>query len=84
MTAVTTWLAVLMGGTLLLGIWIGPALIATGVVLMEMFTSRPTAKLLAVWTFNVLTSTDIVSLPLFILMGELLFRTRCSPASRRG
>lgn len=78
MTAITTWLAVLMGGTLLLGIWIGPALIATGVVLMEMFTSRPTAKLLAVWTFNVLTSTDIVSLPLFILMGELLFRTRLS------
>jgi C4-dicarboxylate transporter DctM subunit len=78
MSAILTWLLVLMTATLCLGIWIGPALLAVGVGLLEMFTNRPTHKLIGAWTFNVLTSSDIVSLPLFILMGELLFRTRLS------
>ncbi|HJQ58421.1 MAG TPA: TRAP transporter large permease subunit [Vineibacter sp.] len=78
MAAILTWLLVLMTVTLCAGIWIGPALIGTGVALMEMFTNRPTVRLVANWAFNVLTSSDIVSLPLFILMGELLFRTKLS------
>ncbi len=78
MSAILIWLMVLMTVTLCAGIWIGPALIGTGVALMDMFTTRPTVKLVANWAFNVLTSSDIVSLPLFILMGELLFRTRLS------
>jgi len=53
-------------------------LIGTGIVLIEMYTNLPTHKVIANWSFNVLTSSDIVSLPLFILMGELLFRTRLS------
>ena len=81
MSAILTWLLVLMVATLCVGIWIGPALLAVGVALLEMFTTRPTVKLIGAWTFNVLTSSDIVSLPLFILMGELLFcRSLCSPA----
>lgn len=78
MSAILIWLGALMTLTLMAGIWIGPALIATGVVLLEMFTSRPTTRLIGTWAFNVLTSSEIVSLPLFILMGELLFRTRLS------
>ncbi|QQS13558.1 MAG: TRAP transporter large permease subunit [Rhodospirillales bacterium] len=78
MGAILLALLVLMTVTLCVGIWIGPALIATGVVLLEAFTDRPTVRLIGTWAFNVLTSTDIVSLPLFILMGELLFRTRLS------
>jgi C4-dicarboxylate transporter, DctM subunit len=78
MTAILTWLGVLMTVTLIAGIWIGPALIATGVLLLDMFTTRPTMRLVAIWTFNVLTSSELVSLPLFILMGEVLFRTRLS------
>ena len=74
MSAILTWLLVLMTATL----WIGPALLAVGVGLLELFTNRPTHKLIGAWAFNVLTSSDIVSLPLFILMGELLFRTRLS------
>ena len=35
-------------------------------------------RLIGTWTFNVLTSSELVSLPLFILMGEVLFRTRLS------
>ena len=78
MSVLLTWLLVLMTALLCVGIWIGPALIATAVVLLEMYTNLPTHKLIANWAFNVATSSDIVSLPLFILMGELLFRTRLS------
>jgi len=77
-TAILLWLLLLMAGGLTLGVWIGPALVGVGVVLMDMFTTRPTMRQIAVWSFNVLTSSDIVSLPLFILMGELLFRTKLS------
>jgi len=78
MAAILISLAVLMTLTLMAGIWIGPALIATGVILLEIFTTRPTLRLVGTWAFNVLTSSEVVSLPLFILMGELLFRTRLS------
>ena len=78
MSAILLWLAVLMTVTLMAGIWIGPALIGIGIVLLDVFTNRPTMRQIALWSFNVLTSSEIVSLPLFILMGELLFRTRLS------
>ena len=35
-------------------------------------------RLIGVWAYNVLTTSEIVSLPMFIMMGELLFRTRLS------
>jgi C4-dicarboxylate transporter, DctM subunit len=77
-TAILLWLLVLMTVTLMAGIWIGPALIGIGILMLDTFTSRPTMRQIALWSFNVLTSSEIVSLPLFILMGELLFRTRLS------
>jgi C4-dicarboxylate transporter DctM subunit len=78
MTAILLCLLALMAATLTAGIWIGPALIGIGVIMLDMFTSRPTMRQIALWSFNILTSSEIVSLPLFILMGELLFRTRLS------
>ena len=78
MTVALTWLLTLLTVTLLAGIWIGPALIGISVIMLEMFTSRPTMRLIGVWSYNVLTTSEIVSLPMFILMGELLFRTRLS------
>jgi C4-dicarboxylate transporter, DctM subunit len=77
-TAILLSLTVLMTVTLMAGIWIGPALIGIGIVLLDAFTTRPTMRQIALWSFNILTSSEIVSLPLFILMGELLFRTRLS------
>jgi C4-dicarboxylate transporter DctM subunit len=77
-TVALSWLLGLMTVTLLAGIWIGPALIGISVILLDMFTTRPTMRLIGVWAYNVLTTSEIVSLPMFILMGELLFRTRLS------
>lgn len=60
MNAILIWLLILMTVTLCAGIWIGPALIGTGIVLIEMYTNLPTHKVIANWAFNVLTSSDIV------------------------
>ena len=61
-----------------LGIGIGLSLAATGIILTFCFTDIPTGILIAQHTFNILSNSDLVSLPLFILMGEFLFRTNLS------
>ncbi|MCI0756037.1 TRAP transporter large permease [Teichococcus vastitatis] len=65
-------------GMLALGVWVGIALIATSIVLLYSFRNLPVDRLLAQYTFNILTTPELVALPLFILMGEFLFRTRLS------
>jgi tripartite ATP-independent transporter DctM subunit len=63
------------------GVWIAVALAITGGLGMALFTSLPlevTAKNLftAFWGAN--ASWELAALPLFIWMGEILFRTRLS------
>lgn len=66
--------------TLLLGIWVGLALLVSAALIIVLFTSIPLGGLFAQYTLNILTVPDLVALPLFIIMGELLFRTRLSEA----
>lgn len=65
-------------GTLAAGAWIGISLIATAIGLTWLFTDLPIARLFPQFAYNILTTPDLVALPLFILMGEFLFRTRLS------
>lgn len=74
----------LLFGSLATGLWIGIALLFTGVGLGYLFTSLPMDRLLPQYVFNILTTPDLVALPLFILMGEFLFRTKLSEALFRG
>jgi tripartite ATP-independent transporter DctM subunit len=60
------------------GIWIGLALGATGAILLFVFRDIPIDKLLAQYAWNILTTQELLALPLFIVMGEILFRTRLS------
>ncbi|HEX9856986.1 MAG TPA: TRAP transporter large permease subunit [Paracoccaceae bacterium] len=62
------------------GVWIGIALLATAAVLGYLFTSLPVDRLIPQYAFNILTTPDLVALPLFVLMGEFLFRTKLSAA----
>ncbi len=77
-----TTLAIVMIVTLLgllaLGLWIGLALMGVGFVAMALFTSRPVGDALAttIWSHSALWG--LASLPLFIWMGEILFRSRLS------
>jgi tripartite ATP-independent transporter DctM subunit len=69
--------------TLLLGsgLWIGLGLIGTGSGLVELFRpSMPALKLIAQQTWNTVVSPELIALPLFILMAEILFRTKIAEA----
>jgi C4-dicarboxylate transporter, DctM subunit len=80
MTMIVSSLFGLLFGTLAAGAWIGIALLTTAIGLAWMFTSLPIDRLFPQYMFNILTTPDLVALPLFILMGEFLFRTKISQA----
>jgi len=67
-------LAVFLG----LGLWIGPALFATGWVVLTCFTDRPVLQIMGSVVWNTVNSSNLMALPLFIMMGEFLARTRIS------
>ncbi|WP_114011619.1 TRAP transporter large permease [Cohaesibacter intestini] len=60
------------------GVWVGLSLMGTGVTMVSLFRDIPIDKLLPQYFFNVLTTSELVALPLFVIMGEFLFRTRLS------
>src|SRR5215470_4187913 len=66
------------------GIWIGLTLGATGAVLLALFRNIPIDKLLAQYAWNILTTQELLALPMFILMGEILFQTRLSRSLFQG
>ena len=61
-----------------LGVWVGLALFAPGLVGLAVFRNVPIEKLLAQLTWNVTTTPELIALPLFILMAEILFHSRLS------
>jgi len=63
---------------LLLGLWVGFALLAVGMVAMELATSAPTGSILATRVWGSINVWDLTALPMFIWMGEILFRSRLS------
>ena len=65
-------------------VWVGLALIGVAWVGMELFTSRPAgdAMITTIWTGA--SSWTLTALPLFIWMGEILYRTRLSEDMFRG
>ena len=65
-------------GLLLCGVWVGFALMAVGLVAMEMATSAPIGSVFARRVWGAMNSWDLTALPMFIWMGEILFRSRLS------
>ncbi len=66
------------------GVWVGLALLGVAFVGMELFTSRPAgdAMITTIWTSS--SSWSLTALPLFIWMGEILYRTRLSEDMFKG
>ncbi len=58
------------------GAWVGLSLMGVGIGNLYIFRSMPVDKLLAQSVWNALSSTELVALPLFILMAELLYRSK--------
>lgn len=60
------------------GVWVGLTLAGTAWIGMEMFSSRPAGDAMAVTIWGASSSWTLTALPLFLWMGEILFRTRLS------
>ncbi|MBB4378064.1 tripartite ATP-independent transporter DctM subunit [Bradyrhizobium sp. CIR48] len=78
---------VLLGVMILLlgsGIWIAVSLGLVGFVAMALTTSLPLGAVLATTTWSASASWTLAALPLFIWMGEILFRTKLSEEMFRG
>jgi tripartite ATP-independent transporter DctM subunit len=74
----------LLFGFLAFGLWIGLTLAVTGTTLLFLFREIPLDRLLPQYAWNILTTQELLALPLFILMGELLFRTHLSRSLFQG
>lgn len=66
------------------GVWVGLALMGVAFVGMELFTSRPPGDAMITRIWGASSSWTLTALPLFIWMGEILYRTRLSEDMFRG
>jgi C4-dicarboxylate transporter DctM subunit len=66
------------------GVWIGLTLSGVAWIGMELFSSRPAGDAMAVTIWGSASSWTLTALPLFVWMGEILFRTRLSSDMFRG
>lgn len=73
---ISLFLSVLLLVFLAGGLWIAIAMILVGVVAVAAFTNTNAGALLATTVFGGSTDWALTALPLFIWMGEILFRTR--------
>ncbi|MCZ6454687.1 MAG: TRAP transporter large permease subunit [Alphaproteobacteria bacterium] len=81
LTAVFLFVLFLLLGS---GVWVGLALLGVAWVGLVLFTDRPAgdAMITTIWTTS--SSWTLTALPLFIWMGEILYRTRLSEDMFRG
>ena len=66
------------------GIWVAVSLTAVGFVALAVFSPAPAGSLLASTVWDASWNWALTALPLFIWMGEILFRTRLSEDMFRG
>ena len=79
--------ALLIGALFLIlgcGVWVGLTLTGVAWIGMELFTSRPVGDAMAVTIWGASSSWTLTALPLFIWMGEILFRTKLSEDMFKG
>lgn len=66
------------------GVWVGLALMGVAWVGMELFTTRPVGDVMITTIWSHSSSWTLTALPLFIWMGEILYRTRLSEDMFKG
>ena len=66
------------------GVWVAISLIGVAAIGMMLFTTRPVGDAMATTMWGAASSWTLTALPLFIWMGEILFRTKMSENLFRG
>ncbi|MCY4221793.1 MAG: TRAP transporter large permease subunit [Thiotrichales bacterium] len=83
-TAVAITMVIALFAFLGTGVWIALSLLGVGWVGLAFFSSVPIEKSLATSMWQTTASWTLAALPLFIWMGEILFRARLSEILFRG
>lgn len=78
MTGPITLVLGMLFATLAGGMWVGPALMSIGIVALEIYRDMRVDRFLGGDIWSTATAVELVTLPLFILMGELLVFTKLS------
>jgi TRAP-type C4-dicarboxylate transport system permease large subunit len=73
-----------MFAALTCGVWIGISLAAVGYVAMSLLSSRPIGLNFGTTLWSANTSWTLTALPMFIWMGEILFRSKLSEDMFKG
>ena len=60
------------------GIWVAVSLLGAAFVVLELFTNVPVGRVMSTSTWGMMSTWTLTAMPLFILMGEILFRSRLS------
>tara|TARA_B100001113_G_scaffold34592_1_gene24588 strand:- start:755 stop:2065 length:1311 start_codon:yes stop_codon:yes gene_type:complete len=60
------------------GVWVAISMIGVSAIGMMLFTSRPVGDAMATTIWGTSSSWTLTALPLFVWMGEILFRTKLS------
>ncbi len=81
---ITLFLIVLLFAVLGSGAWIGMSLLGVALIAMEFFTSRPVGDSMALTIWGSTSSWTLTALPLFLWMGEILFRSKLSEDMFKG
>lgn len=66
------------------GVWIGLTLSGVAWIGMQLFSARPAGDAMALTIWGAASSWTLTALPLFVWMGEILFRTRLSQDMFKG
>ncbi len=77
-TVLTALLVVLLIAFLGSGVWVALSLFGVAAVAVATFTPAPVGQLIAVTVWGAGNSWELAALPMFIWMGEILFRSRLS------
>ncbi|MEO8386966.1 TRAP transporter large permease subunit [Polaromonas sp.] len=77
-------LIVLLFAALGSGLWIGLSLLSVALLGMELLTARPAGDSMVLTIWGSTSSWTLTALPLFLWMGEILFRSKLSDSMFRG
>jgi TRAP-type mannitol/chloroaromatic compound transport system permease large subunit len=73
---ITAFLIIALFALLGSGVWIGLTLAGVAWIGMEVFSSRPAGDAMVLTIWGAASSWTLTALPLFVWMGEILFRTK--------
>lgn len=81
---ITSLLVLCLFALLAGGVWVGLTLTGVAWIGMQLFSARPAGDAMALTIWGSASSWTLTALPLFVWMGEILFRTRLSEDMFKG